>query len=197
MKDWKGNSRSALTTLGAHTFSTHERQHEDFYATSPLAAKLLLEQEELQNVWECAVGKGHLAEVFDKAGVLSRASDIIDRCNGRYEVKDFLSIDNQKWDGDIVTNPPFRYALEFIQKGLSIVPDGRKVCMFLRLQFLEGKTRRELYRRFPPKTIYVSSSRIACAMNADFEHTKASCVCYMWAVWEKGYKGSTTLKWIN
>lgn len=72
--------------------------------------------------------------------------------------------------------------------------------MFLKVQFLEGKARRELFRSHPPKVVYVSSSRLLCAPNGDFEHaTKngGSAVAYAWFVWEKGFKGDTVVKWIN
>ena len=72
--------------------------------------------------------------------------------------------------------------------------------MFLKIQFLEGKARRELFRSHPPKVVYVSSSRLLCAPNGDFEHaTKSggSAVAYAWFVWEKGFKGDTIVKWIN
>jgi hypothetical protein len=102
--------------------------------------------------------------------------------------------------GDIVTNPPYRLATEFIYKALSIIREGNKVAMFLKLQFMEGKERKHLFTNFPPKTIYVSSSRILCAKNAEFERMRAgggSAVAYAWYVWVKGYKGPTTIKWIN
>lgn len=119
---------------------------------------------------------------------------------GEAEHFDFLGIENCKqWDGDIITNPPYKYALEFVYKALSLIPTGRKVAMFLKLQFLEGKARKELFRQFPPKVVYVFSSRILCAKNAEFEQMLrgGSAVAYAWYVWEKGYKGDTIVKWIN
>lgn len=114
---------------------------------------------------------------------------------------DFLGLKNQeKFEGNIITNPPYRYATEFIYKALSIIPNGYKVAMFLKVQFLEGKERKRLFTQFPPKCVYVSSSRILCAKNAEFEKMKAgggSAVAYAWYVWEKGYKGETIIKWIN
>ena len=62
----------------------------------------------------------------------------------------FLAIDNLEWDGNIVTNPPYKYAQEFVEKALSIIPEGKKVAMFLKLTFLEGKARRALFRSTPP-----------------------------------------------
>ena len=99
---------------------------------------------------------------------------------------------------DIITNPPYSKAMEFVEHALEIVEDGRKVAMFLKIQFLEGKARRALFDKFPPKTIYVSSSRLHCAMNGDFEkYAKSNAICYAWFVWEKGYTGETVIKWIN
>ena len=111
-----------------------------------------------------------------------------------------------QYDGDIVTNPPYKYALEFVKSALRRVKTGRKVCMFLKLQFLEGKERKEFFLKNPPKTVYVSSSRIVCAINGEFEKLNektgkmermTSAAAYAWFVWEKGYKGETVIKWIN
>jgi hypothetical protein len=54
-----------------------------------------------------------------------------------------------------------------------------------------------LFEKYPPKTVYISSSRLVCAKNGDFENTKGSAVAYAWYVWQKGYKGDTVVKWIN
>lgn len=194
-----GNSNSIFKTLGASNHTDKERQNEDFYATDPIAAELLLKVEKFShNIWECACGQKHLSGVFEKHGYNVRSSDLIDRCGN--EVFDFLSMENQSWDGDIITNPPYKYASEFIYRSLSVIQHGNKVAMFLKLQFMEGKERKHLFTKFPPKTVYVSSSRILCAKNGDFEGLKASggsAVAYAWYVWEKGFKGNTTVKWIN
>ena len=91
-------------------------------------------------------------------------------------------------------------AKEFALKGLELVPEGHKVFMFLKLTFLEGKTRyNELFSKYPPKKIYVFSQRVLCAKNGEFERMKAgggSAVAYAWYVWEKGFAGDTVVKWI-
>ena len=91
-------------------------------------------------------------------------------------------------------------ATQFVKHSLDLAQDGVKVAMFLKIQFLEGKERKKLFTEYPPKTIYVSSSRLLCAKNGEFEKMKAgggSAVAYAWYVWEKGYKGDTIIKWIN
>lgn len=205
MKDWTGDKNSVFKTLGASNHCDHERAEHDYYATEPKAAELLLEVEpSLNNIWECACGEGHLAKVFDSAGKLARATDLIDRGYtpsmfagyGYGGFWDFLKIDD-KWWGDIVTNPPYKYAKEFVEKALELVSEGRRVCMFLKLTFLEGKARKELFKKHPPRVVYVSSSRLKCALNGDFYNTGSSAAAYAWFVWEKGYKGDTVIKWIN
>ena len=198
-KDWTGNTNSVFKTLGSSHHCESDRADYDYYATDPKAAHLLLEvMPSLNNIWECACGERHLANVFSERGILGRASDIINRCGN--EVLDFLSTDNLTWDGDIVTNPPYKYAKEFIEKALSIIQPNRYVCMFLKVTFLEGKARKVLFQSTPPKYIFVSSSRINCAMNGIFEGQRTSggsAVAYAWYVWEKGYNGDTVIKWIN
>jgi hypothetical protein len=78
---------------------------------------------------------------------------------------DFLKYD-KTWHGDIVTNPPYKFAKEFIEKSMEVISEGNKVAMFLKIQFLEGKARKLLFAKYPPRTIYVSSSRLLCAKNA-------------------------------
>ena len=104
------------------------------------------------------------------------------------------------FDGDIITNPPYKYAKEFVEHALTLIPDGRKVFMFLKLQFLEGKARKKLFETGQLKTLYVCSSRIMCAKNGDFEKMReggGSAVAYGWYEFEKGYSGKATIEWIN
>ena len=48
-KDWSGNQNSIYKTLGASNHTEGERQSDDYYATEPKAAELLLEQEDFQD----------------------------------------------------------------------------------------------------------------------------------------------------
>ncbi len=182
--------------LGASNHSIGERQSEDYYATEPKAAELLLEIiPELNNIWECACGEGHLAKVFNSAGKLAKATDLIDRGYG--DVENFLLCSESYRNGDIVTNPPYIYAQQFVEHALSLVDTGRYVCMFLKVLFLEGKARKKLFNQYPPKTVYISSSRINCAKNGDFKSYTSSAIAYAWFVWLKGYQGKTIVEWIN
>lgn len=198
-KDWAGNYKSIYTTLGASNHSENEREINDYYATEPKAIKLLLEKEIFSHkVWECACGQGHLSKELSKVGYDVYSTDLIDRGYGIGGV-DFLKYIPTKTrnDMDIITNPPYKYAKEFVEHSLEISMESVKVAMFLKLTFLEGQARRKMFEKYPPKTIYVCSGRLKCAKNGDFESIGSSAAAYAWFVWEKGFKGKPTIEWIN
>ncbi len=182
--------------IGASNHVPEERQKEDYYATNPIAAEILLKEETFnKDIWECCCGEGHLSKVFSENNYNVKSSDLIDRGYG--EAFDFLSPNNKEWNGDIISNPPYALAKEFKLKSLSIIPQRNKVAMFLKLTFLESQSRKKMFIDTPPKTLYVSSSRIQCAKNGDFDLYPSSAVAYGWYVWQKGFKGDTNIKWIN
>ena len=182
-KDWTGNKRTAWGQTGASNHSDSERHEHDYYATPPTAVKDLLEREDFENVWECACGEGHIAEVLKKKGILGKATDLIDRNYGDGLLNFRLCMD--KWDGDIITNPPYKYAMEFTEKALDLISEGRKLAMLLKIQFLESKKRIPLFKNSPPKRIYVWSGRMTCAINGDFESiTHGSPMMFAWFVLE-------------
>ena len=195
-KDWTGNKASIFKTIGASNHTDHERQREDYYATEPRATELLCQLVQFDGpILEPSCGEGHISEELKKAGYDVVSRDLVDRGYG--EVADFLAIDNIEWNGNIVTNPPYKYAQEFVEKALQIIPEGKKVCMFLKLTFLEGKARKQLFRVSPPKIVYVASGRLKCAMNGDFDSIGSSATAYAWFIWEKGFSGDTIIKWFN
>jgi hypothetical protein len=194
MKDWVGNSSIRNCNL-----RSKEAEKHDYYATEPKAVELLLQNETFSKyVWECACGEGHISEVLKAHGYKVHSTDLIDRGYGIGGV-DFLKVTKKDiandYSRDIITNPPYKYAKEFVEHALDISMDTTKIAMFLKLTFLEGQSRRELFRKYPPKTVYVSSARLQCGKNGCFDGT--SMVAYAWFVWEKGFNGNPTIKWIN
>lgn len=194
MQDWTGNQKSIFATLGASSHTQEDREGNDYYATEPLATILLLKHEPFKGpILEPACGEGHMSEEIRKRKYKVQSSDLIDRGYG--EVCNFFDIEH--FEGDIITNPPYKIAKEFVEHSLAIIPNGHKVAMFLKLQFMEGQARKPLFKAHPPRTVYVSSSRLLCAKNANFKDAGSSAVAYAWYIWEKGYKGDTIVKWIN
>lgn len=195
-KDWTDNTSSIFKNLGASSHAAGDREENDYYATNPKAVKMLLELEKFEGkIWEPACGEGHISKELIKHGFDVKSSDIINRGYG--EVIDFLNSEIKNFNGNIITNPPYKYAEQFVKKSLVIIPVKSKIAMFLKIQFLEGQCRRDLFTKAPPKVVYISSARLNCAKNGDFEKYKGSAVCYCWFIWEKGFKGDTTIKWFN
>lgn len=201
MKDWIGNKKSTFVTLGASNHSEHERENDDYYATDPKALEIFLDKIEKdgiklhKNIWECACGEGHLSKVLESRGYKVWSTDLVDRGYGSGNT-DFLKSIPDSWCGDVLTNPPYKYAKEFVEKALEVTRIGTYTVMFLKIQFLEGQRRRELFKRYPPKYVYVNSTRQICYINGDMSRKMSSASCYCWFVWQKGFDGEPVIRWI-
>lgn len=201
MKDWTGNKKSTFVTLGASNHSEGEREVNDYYATDPESLDIFLKALERdglklhEEIWECACGQGHLSRVLENKGYKVWSTDLIDRGYGTGNT-DFLNSLNEEWHGDILTNPPYKYAKEFVEKALKVTRTGCYTIMFLKIQFLEGQNRRTLFDKHPPKYVYVNSARQTCYINGDMSKKMSSATCYCWFIWEKGFKGEPVIRWI-
>lgn len=204
-KDWKGNSNSIYKTLGASNHCSDEREENDFYATPPCATKALIKYCKENNInifdrtiLEPACGKGHITDVLIKEGLDIIAFDIIDR--GYEHQKD--KIDFFVYDDDInyniITNPPYKFAKEFIEHSLDIVKPDSYVCMLLKITFLEGRGRYEMFKNNPPYKVLIFSNRVNCSKQGDFEKDSeyGGAVGYAWYIWKKGYTGKPEIDWI-
>lgn len=138
--DWTGNKISSYVMNGCSNHSDKERQNEDYYATDPRAVEELLKKESFQHpIWENACGGCHITNVLKSHGYNVFSSDLINRQNPNQDaVIDFLKYKDNQSKIDIVTNPPYKFAKEFVEHSLELIEDGCKVAMFLKLTFLEG-----------------------------------------------------------
>ena len=186
------------------------RVENDFYATNPLAVEMLDKVYPLdcndKYVVEPCVGNGNILnkikELYPRASCVG--VDIVDRgYEGSVIYKDFLDKDTLVGRPDlIITNPPYNCASEFVEKSIETLNLGGKCCMFLKIQFLEGQKRKELFDKYPPKYIYVFRNRMATWNNGqefDPKTGKHWCttMCHSWFVWEKGFKGEPIVRWLD
>lgn len=198
-KDWTGNKSTTFAVLGASSHSEHEREEHDYYATEPRVIDELFAVEDFgDTIWEPACGEGHLSKEIEKYAKSVFSTDLIDRKFGTGGVDFFFVLD--VWHGDIITNPPYKFAEEFVRHSMELIEKSwvakLKVAMFLKLTFLEGQKRKKLFEKYPPKKVYVFSQRRKCALNGKFEDTGSSAAAYAWFIWEKGFKGKPTIEWI-
>lgn len=191
MKTIESGSHNVYITLGASNHTDKERHRDDLYCTHPDATKKLLDVERFSvKIWEPCDGLGHISDVLIENGYNVRRSDLYTR--GRdIEQLDFLS-NGDEWNGDIITNPPYSCATKMVRKALSVVAEGYKVAMWLRILYLESAERKRLFEEFPPVRVWISSRRIPCGKEGKFG---ASAQGYAWFIWQKGHYGETILKW--
>lgn len=197
--DWSGNGNSVFKTLGASNHTDAERQSEDFYATDPAVLENLSKKYDIPAViLEPACGSGCLSRWLEEHGHKVYSSDLMDRGYG--EQQNFFEMMAVPEDCNcILTNPPYKYATEFVLHSLELLQPRGQVVMFLKTTFLETERRyNEIFRNTPPKYVFQFIRRAMCAKNADFEEARkmGSAVSYAFFVWERGYKGRTILDWI-
>ena len=190
MKKLSGTSLSG-------TSKTRQRVENDYYATPVESTQALLANENFYgNVFEPCCGEGHISEVLKNEGFEVYSNDLIDRGYGE-TFKDFLNDDFATYD-NVITNPPYKYAKEFIEKSLEITKG--KVAMFCKIQLLEGVQRKELFENTPLKTVHVFIRRQNPLRNgSEFDENGkkwASTMCFAWFVWEHGYEGQPNINWI-
>lgn len=192
-----------------------EREKDDFYPTPTYAIEKLLEVEEFEPiVWEPACGDGAISKVLAKtfapnscggAGYKTVSSDIVDRGYGEHlgEDFDFLKLTTPaslnpllQGDFDIITNPPFKYGLQFVLQAKKFATN--KIAMFLKLSFLAGVERKKILysdRNFPLARVYIFSGRVPIWKNG-IPCKNSGMIDFAWFVWDKNHKGQPTFDWI-
>jgi len=183
----------------------NDRVENDFYATNPEAVRKLIKKykfNENGNWFEPCVGQGHIANTINdiyKTHVVGM--DIVYRGYQNTIVSDFLTYETDNKYDNIISNPPYSLAGEFVEKSMELLSDNGKMAMFLKIQFLEGLKRKELFEKYPPKYIYVFRSRMATWNNGNptDESGKrwATTICHAWFIWEKGYDGEPVVRWLD
>jgi len=164
----------------------------DFYPTPEWATYALIDNERFEGcIWEPACGDGTMARVLNDTGRPIEASDLFDRGYGQFGV-DFLKSDRMV--ENVVTNPPYNSAEGFVEAGLR--QSTHKLCLLLRLAFLEGANRqRTIFAKRPPARVWVFSERITF-FPAGAVVKGSGTTAYAWFVWDKKAKSNCELKWL-
>lgn len=165
----------------------------DFYPTPSWATYALIDNEQFEGrIWEPACGDGVMARVLSDTGRPVDASDLFNRGYGEFGVN-FLEA--SRIVENIVTNPPYNSAEGFVEAGLRQAT--KKLCLLLRLAFLEGANRqRTIFNKTPPTRVWVFSERITFyPAGAIMRGTGTT--AYAWFVWDRESKSQCTeLKWL-
>lgn len=168
---------------------------EDFYPTPTWATEALLANEIfIGSIWEPACGDGAISKTLTANGLPSMNTDMFDRGFGHIRNMNFLEANNFSFD-NIITNPPYNLAEEFVHQGLEKVT--LKLALLLRLSFLESAIRfRSIFSTKPPTRVWVFSERITFYPNG-VQTAGTGTLAYGWFIWDLSDPSTKTeLKWI-
>ena len=173
-----------------------QRAELDFYETPLRATNALLGilgQELPKVIWEPCVGAGAIAKPLLERGVSVIGGDIKDYGFHEVELVDVLAIKEKRADV-VITNPPYRLAAKIIRHLLKL--DVHEIWMPLRLNFLEGKTRHDLFADGRFAGVHVFVSRL------DFNPTtpvdkSGGMMTFAWFHWSRVNTDKPTLSFID
>lgn len=172
------------------------RKMHDFYPTARshvLPVLRYLDHE--YPVWDPAVGDGALLDVIAEHGYATTGSDLVDYGRG-YPEMDFLETDPfsapEVQVVQIVTNPPYRHATEFIVHAIEYLR-APLVCMLLPVHYLGSHARaRGLFTKHPPTRVGIVPTRM------DVKGSGVSQFYHAWFVWQRERRmEGTRLEWLD
>src|SRR6266849_5264480 len=181
---------------GSRPVSSHARQQDDFYCEPRWAVDALLDAERFEGlVWDPAAGRDNIPKACRARGIQALGSDMVQRGIASVTAPvDFLVSPIYR-PASIICNPPFALAERFIERALSLATN--KVAMLLRLSFLEGQRRGEMFERTPLARVLVFSSRVSMPPGDSAIEAKGGAVAFAWYVWEHGFEGEPTIGWLR
>lgn len=164
----------------------------DFYPTPPWATYALIDNEKFcGEMWEPACGDGAMSNVLADCSTSLRSSDLYDRGFG--DIGTDFRLVTDKAD-NIVTNPPFNAAEDFVHSGVKCAK--QKFALLLRLAFLEGAARQKsIFNIYAPSRVWIFSERITFYPKGA-EKKGSGTTAYAWYVWDKDHLGPTQLNWL-
>lgn len=167
-----------------------KRKNMDFYPTPEYVTRALMDRISFDGtIWECACGDGRMSEVIKQYGFDVYSTDLIDRGYQDATIGvDFL-MENKRMP-NIVTNPPFNLAYEFMEQGLKLAQNS--LALLLPIRYLTGKKRWEFFKTTPPKFIIVIPNKV------DFVGNGNPVMEFAWFVWKKvSNDRSTQIFWAD
>jgi hypothetical protein len=162
----------------------------DYFPTPPWATRALCEHledrvDEEMVCWEPACGAGHMAEVLAELPWRVFSSDVFDygHCDaiGSFvgSGPDVIVDRGADW---IITNPPFRLAIDFALRAINLEPAG--VALLVRTAWLEGGDRFvRLFAPFPPTAILQFAERVPM-VKGRWDPEASTATSYCWVIWD-------------
>ena len=168
-----------MDKLNLHTGGLKEDRRElDYYPTPPEVTRALMDFLFIppgSTIWEPACGEGYMVNEIEKYGHNVIGTDIQFGDN-------YFETEPPEYVDAIITNPPFKYAEEFIEKAIS---EADTVAMVLKSQYWHAKKRLGLFMRHKPTYILPLTWRPDFLFNEPGKGGNST-MEVLWTVWING-----------
>ena len=169
-----------------------ERVESDFYATPIPVVKNFLNHYKLQQgyVLEPSAGNGNIVMALREEGCNNfnpitalelreeERNNLYTSGADKVIITDFLSWKPDREYTTIIGNPPYTYALEFMNKCFEFATKETEIIMLLRTAFLESQKRYDFWQKHELNGLYTLSKRPSFQGNG-----KTDATSYSWFVW--------------
>jgi hypothetical protein len=188
-------AEGAIKKLDAHVW---EREADEHYVEPSWCSRRLFDVEEFNDqVWDPCCGFGTIVLNAMHQCDTTYASDIVERKSGICdEVCDFLKCTDNCAAPNIVCNPPFNIAGQFALHALSL-KNTKKVAMIFPVARLNAA---HWIKGTPLRRVWLMTPRPSMPPGhviARGEKPGGGKMDFCWLVWERGYDGSSELKWLT
>lgn len=178
----------------------------EHYVTPAWTAEAILDREILtQSVLDPCCGTGVLAEAARGRGYDVVAFDVHNwGYKNQIDTRDFLTHPLHGTGFSVFMNPPFSLAMDFVERSFDL--GARKILCFQRFAWYESAERRAFFEKFPPVRVYTCGNRADCWRHdipvdekgrrfdpKTGKRLNGTTTAHAWFVFERGYRGSTTL----
>lgn len=184
-----------------------QRDTHDWYVEPHECSRALFQRESFEGlVWDPACGFGRIVRQANLLGMKALGTDIVKRGELCESVIDFFSDDalyyaRKHTNLNIVTNPPFGRAEDFVLRAIELLKPGQKLAAILPIVWLAGfSSKRSWLPKSPLKRVYPISprpsmppGRVILAGQKPGNGTKDYC----WLVWEGGFNGHAEVDFLN
>ena len=179
-----------------------ERDPNDWYVEPFECSAALFAMERFEGaIWDPACGSGRIVQEARRAGLQAKGSDLIQRSEFCEVTSDFLAGTPRTKSANIVSNPPFGIAEEFVHRALALVRTNGKVAMLLPLVWMAGfSTKRDWLPSSPLRRVYPISPRPSMPPGAVIEagvRPGNGTKDFAWFVWQNRYVGAPEIVFMN
>jgi hypothetical protein len=172
--------------------SAYARAADDWYVEPPWVSERLLDAERFDGgAHDPACGVGTIPGVLASRDLPASGADIVDRAQGRFEVRDFLiPIPSPAWS-NVICNPPASKLVAFVEQALAQVEPGGLVAVLAPLKWAASQGRYALFSRPEMERIVVLSRRPLCPPGALLQAQgeglrRCGSIDFAWYLWRGG-----------